>query len=166
MIEDKDVIAEIVGVKAGSGLAEVLATRADIMVLTQKSHEAALTPVAPGGLSHAERAALACRVAKLNNDRDFERHFEMLLEQADVSGEAAQIADMWFRGGDDRRLTALIRHTDLIAHEPRNASRGDIELLQDAGLSDADIVRLSELVAFVSYQIRVAAGLRLMRGRA
>jgi CMD domain protein len=166
MIEDKDVVAEIVGIKAGNALAEVLATRADIMVLTQKSHEAALAPAEPGGLTHAERAALACRVAKLNNDRAFERHFETLLERADGSDEAARIADMWFNGGDDRRLTALIRHTDLIAHAPRNASRGDIELLQDAGISDADIVRLSELVAFVSYQIRVAAGLRLMWGRA
>jgi uncharacterized protein YciW len=34
--------------------------------------------------------------------------------------------------------------------------------LRTAGLDDADIVRLSELIAFVSYQIRVVAGLRLM----
>jgi uncharacterized protein YciW len=34
--------------------------------------------------------------------------------------------------------------------------------LQSAGIADADIVRLSELIAFVSYQIRLVAGLRLM----
>jgi len=34
--------------------------------------------------------------------------------------------------------------------------------LSISGLDDADIVRLSELIAFLSYQIRVIAGLRLM----
>jgi uncharacterized protein YciW len=66
----------------------------------------------------------------------------------------------------DARLSALIRHTDLIACQPRKASGADIELLSSAGVSEADIVRLSELIAFVSYQIRVVAGLRLMKGRA
>jgi uncharacterized protein YciW len=32
-----------------------------------------------------------------------------------------------------------------------------------AGVSEADIVRLSELGAFVNYQLRVLAGLRLLK---
>jgi uncharacterized protein YciW len=35
--------------------------------------------------------------------------------------------------------------------------------LQQAGLNNAQIVALSELIAFVNFQTRVAAGLRLMR---
>ena len=31
-----------------------------------------------------------------------------------------------------------------------------------AGVAEADIVRLSELISFLSYQMRVVAGLRLM----
>jgi uncharacterized protein YciW len=38
----------------------------------------------------------------------------------------------------------------------------DVASLRAAGVSDADIVRLCELVAFVAYQSRVLAGLRLM----
>jgi uncharacterized protein YciW len=166
MAENRDVIASIVGIEAGSELAEVVEGRADIMALTQQTHDAALTPADPGGLSHADRAALACRIAKINDDKDFEAHFEALLEKAGASETTARIADIWFDGGADGRLQALIRHADLVAHAPKNATRRDIELLQEAGLSDGDIVRLSELVAFVSYQIRVAAGLRLMRGLA
>lgn len=166
MAQNEDVIAAIVGIEPGSALAEVVAGRADIMALTQQTHDGALTPVEPGGLSHAERAALACRIAKINDDKDFEEHFEALLEKAGASGDTARIADIWFDGGNDARLKALIRHVDLVAHAPKDATRRDIELLQEAGLTDADIVRLSELVAFVSYQIRVAAGLRLMRGLA
>ena len=39
----------------------------------------------------------------------------------------------------------------------------DVTVLQDAGMSDADIVRLCELVAFLAYQTRVIDGLRLMQ---
>jgi uncharacterized protein YciW len=164
MAEAKDVIADIVGIVPGSGLAEVVAGRADILALTQQTHDGALTPETPGGLSHAERAALACRIAKINDDKDFETHFEAMMEKAGASDATARIADIWFNGGADARLTALIRHVDLVAHAPKDATRRDIEILRDAGIAEPDIVRLSELVAFVSYQIRVAAGLRLVRG--
>lgn len=49
-----------------------------------------------------------------------------------------------------------------MALNPKNASSKDIEALVNAGVPEDDIVRLSELNAFVSYQIRVVAGLRLM----
>ena len=45
---------------------------------------------------------------------------------------------------------------------PKDAKEDDISALKSAGLDDADIVRLSELIAFVAYQIRVVIGLRLM----
>jgi uncharacterized protein YciW len=46
---------------------------------------------------------------------------------------------------------------------PREATRQDIEALKVVGLSEADIVRLSELAAFVNYQLRVVAGLKLLK---
>lgn len=164
MTENKDVLAAIVGIEPGSALADVVAVRADIMALTQKTHDAALTPEDPGGLSHTERAALALRIARINDHKAFEDHFEAMLEKAQTPDSAVRMADTWFDGGSDLRARALIRHVDLVAHAPKDATRRDIELLQEAGIADADIVRLSELVAFVSYQIRVAAGLALMRG--
>jgi uncharacterized protein YciW len=159
MDQNEDVIATLAGIAPKSALAEVVAGRADIMALTQQTYAAALHPKDPGGLSHIERAALACRIAALNADADFEAHFRKLTGV----GIGAEIADIGFDGGDDLRLRALIRHVDLVAQSPKNATEGDIRRLQAAGLSDADIVRLSELVAFVSYQIRVTAGLRLLK---
>lgn len=166
MAENEDVIAAIAGIEPDSELAQVLAGRADVMALTQQTHDGALAPADPGGLSHAERAALACRIARLNADAAFEVHFERLMEKAGASDTTARICDVGFDGGSDERLKALVRHVDLVARAPKDAARRDIELLQAAGISDPDIVRLSELVAFVSYQIRVVAGLRLMRGLA
>ena len=151
------IVAKAAGITAGSPLASVLSGRSDVLELTEKSHDAALRPRQPGGLMHSERAALACRIAKLNNEIVLARHYESL-----IGGGEQAIADTGFGGGDDARLKAILRHTDLVTVDPKEAINGDISALRSAGLDDADIVRLSELIAFVSYQIRVIAGLRLM----
>lgn len=159
----KDMMLELAGIAPDSPLATVAGKRADIFELTQKTHDAALTPAEPGGLSHGMRAALACRIAALNGDEVFLKHFRKLLQVAKASDAEKRLAELSCTGSDAREA-ALIRHADLVACEPRNASGADVELLSKAGISGPDIVRLSELVAFVSYQIRVVAGLRLMRG--
>jgi len=163
MVAMEDLLRRIAGVEATSGLAEVLDKRADIFEMTQESHDAALMPADPGGISHAERAALACRVARLTDAPDFATHYEDLMSKAGAVGTTARIVDLEFLGGDDTRLAALIRHVDLIANDPKSATGDAIEALKGAGISEPDIVRLSELVAFLSYQLRVAAGLKLMR---
>lgn len=164
MSETNDITVGLCGVRADEALSDVICGRADILSLTQLTHDAALLPIDPGGLSHAERAAIAARIAEHNKDAAFVGHFTELLAKAGINGNTAKLMDIAFDGGDDQRLRALARHTDLVAASPRDATGDDITLLKDAGLSEADIVRLSELIAFVSYQIRVATGLRLMRG--
>jgi uncharacterized protein YciW len=151
------VVAKAASISASSALAEVLSGRSDILELTERSHDAALTPEDPGGLTHAERAALACRIAKLNNEEVLARHYQNM-----IGGGNQAIAETGFDGGDDARLKALVRHTDLVTLDPKRAASGDVTALQSAGLGDSDIVRLSQLIAFVSYQIRVVAGVRLM----
>lgn len=158
----KDVVFRLAGIDPGSGLAAVIAKRADIFELTERTHDAALSPAEPGGLSHGFRTAIACRIARLNDDQSFVDHFENLLDQANASKDEWQVADLGFKGSDDR-TKALIRHADMVAANPRAATGADIDSLRQAGVSEPDIVRLSELVAFLSYQIRVVAGLRLMR---
>lgn len=157
----KDTTLRLAGIDPASKLAEVVAKRADIFELTEKTHDAALRPVEPGGLSHGLRAALACRVAKLNRDDAFVGHFAQLLDQAKATDAERQVADLDFAAADERSK-ALIRHADMLAADPKSATAADIEQLRRAGISEPDIVRLSELVAFLSYQIRVVAGLRLM----
>ena len=151
------IVAKAAGISAESPLSGVLLGRGAILELTEKSHDAALRPSQPGGLTHSERAALACRMSKLNNEVFLVRHYESLIGDGDQS-----IADMEFDGGDDARLKAILRHSDLVTVDPKEAVSGDISALQSSGIADADIVRLSELSAFVSYQIRVIAGRRLM----
>ena len=45
---------------------------------------------------------------------------------------------------------------------PVRRRRSDLEALRDAGLAARDIVTIAQIVAFVSYQVRVVAGLRAL----
>ena len=77
------VVVRAAGIPADHPLARVLSGRGDIIELTEKSHDAALKPNPPGGLTHSERAALACRMARLNSEPNLESHYESMLTAED-----------------------------------------------------------------------------------
>lgn len=60
------------------------------------------------------------------------------------------------------RLAAALQHAHLLIFHPRDASHEDLQKLLDAGWSTTDIVTLSQVVSFLSFQIRVVAGLRAL----
>ncbi|MCF3934532.1 hypothetical protein L1787_14070 [Acuticoccus sp. M5D2P5] len=157
---------------AASGLTETdplvaaLTVREDIFAATEAAHDASLTPTDPGGISHAERAALAVRIARQNEAETLVSHYRALFETAGAPAEIAPLADPAFTGGDDKRLTAILAYMDQVAVTPREATAEEITAMQAAGVADADIVRLAELNAFLAYQIRLVAGLSLLRGAA
>ncbi len=156
------IVVRATGISAQHPLADVVKARSNIIELTESSHAAALHPNRPGGLSHSERVALACRIARLNEADALAHHYENMIEGADGSDVTPSIADSTFEGASDARLRAIIRHTDLVAVDVKKVTEDDISALRSAGISEEDIVRLSELIAFVSYQIRLVAGLKLM----
>ena len=57
------------------------------------------------------------------------------------------------------RLSAVLEHAHLMVFHPRDASPAALRSLLDAGWTTTDIVTLSQLVAFLSFQIRVVTGL-------
>jgi CMD domain protein len=61
-----------------------------------------------------------------------------------------------------RRLAAALAHAHFLVFHPRDASPGALKALAEAGWSTTDIVTLSQLVAFLTFQIRVAAGLKTL----
>ena len=96
-------------------------------------------------------------MARLNREDELASHYQGMVASGDTS-----LADPGFDGGENPRLQAILRHTDLVTCRPKDAVTGDIAALKLAGIAEPDIVRLSELIAFVNYQARVVAGLRLM----
>ncbi|HEY3337779.1 MAG TPA: CMD domain protein [Propionicimonas sp.] len=61
------------------------------------------------------------------------------------------------------RVTAALEHAHLLVFRPREASPGALVSLQAAGWSTPAIVTLSQLVAFLSFQLRVVSGLRVLK---
>lgn len=60
------------------------------------------------------------------------------------------------------RLVAALEHAHLLVFRPRDAASTDVKALLDAGWSTTGIVTLSQLVAFLSFQVRVVSGLRTL----
>ncbi len=64
------------------------------------------------------------------------------------------------------RLSAAFEHTHMLVLHPRDAAPPSLQALLDAGWSTTDIVTLSQLVSFLSFQIRIVAGLKAITARA
>lgn len=159
------VIPRIAEVAAGSPAATVLGDRERVLELSENSHEALLSPSEPGGLSLPLRAALATRVATVNADEALTVHYRALLDAVDsTTPEVTAIADPAHApdAETDRWLSSVVAHADLLTLAPHDSTGATIKALGQAGVDDADIVRLTQLVGFVVYQVRFAVGLRLI----
>jgi CMD domain protein len=64
------------------------------------------------------------------------------------------------------RLSAALEHAHLLVFRPREASPEALQSLLDAGWTTDDVVTLSQLVAFLSFQLRVIVGLRALAATA
>ena len=148
-----------VGIAPGTAAGAAVERRADILAMTQTAEDAVLRPNDPGAWPHDLRLALAARIARLN---DADTLAATYLEKLGASPYAG-IADPT-RENTHAELAACLRFTDQVATRPSTITAADIQILQDAGIADADIVRLAELNAFLAYQIRLAAGLALLTG--
>jgi len=64
------------------------------------------------------------------------------------------------------RLAAAFEHVHMLVFHPRDAAAPSLQSLLDAGWTTDEVVTLSQLVAFLSFQIRVVAGLRVLAAKA
>jgi uncharacterized protein YciW len=154
-------IEQLTGVAPDSPLGRAFKARAEVLRLSEAAHDAVLVPRDGGGLSHGLRAALAARMCRHLGDDALAAHYlSYLAHSAEL--DVAALAEVNGVCGDARQ-DAMARHADMLTRSPREATRDDIAALKTAGVSEADIVRLAELAAFVNYQLRVVAGLKLLR---
>jgi CMD domain protein len=63
------------------------------------------------------------------------------------------------------RLVAALEHVHMLVFHPRDADARSLQALLDAGWTTTQVVTLSQLVAFLSFQIRVVAGLRVLAAK-
>lgn len=61
------------------------------------------------------------------------------------------------------RLAAALEHAHLLTFRPRDASPDALQALLDAGWSTDGVVTVSQLVAFTHFQLRLVAGLTILK---
>jgi uncharacterized protein YciW len=103
------------------------------------------------GLSPADRLRVAVHACEAAGATDLAGHYAELLA-SDASRSAAA----------SPALSEMLRFAARLTTDPRLSDRAAITALKGAGLDDAAIVALAQLVAFLSYQLRVVAGLKAL----
>lgn len=158
-----DTIDRIAGLATGSSAYAVRHQRDKVAIATQNCENALFGPGLPGGLTQAERLAVAHDIAHVSGLPALAAHYRSalqalaaplapalraLVETPDAG--AAQIADA--------RLQAIVHFARTLATRPAESDQAALLALPAAGLSVPDTVLLAQLIGFVTYQLRVVAG--------
>lgn len=157
-----DIIDRAIPLAEGDPVFAVRHERQKVVASTQASYEGMFADSVPD-ITVNERlfvALLACRLSKADSLAEHYRD-RLLAAGADVS---------WVKtvesGSDkllaDERLKTILAFAGKLILKPIEGDRAAIQSLVDVGLSTPAIVALGQLIAFLSYQIRVAAGLKAM----
>ena len=182
-----DVIDTLVGIAPGSKLDAIRANRSEARKHAQASYASLFEPRDLAGVRPDERHAIAAFVAGLHGEARTDAFYAAKLPAGLRATVVAEVASARSKGPYGRfpkgplsvedapgptwkvsdagakalgtRLSAAFEHTHMLVFHPRDAAAPALQALLDAGWSTTDIVTISQLVAFLSYQIRVVAGL-------
>lgn len=141
-----DVIDAVLGAQA-TAVRDIRQSRPAVVEHTQGVYEALLDGPATATVGRERLVAAAVAVAELAGAPQLAAHY------ANLGGAP--------KSGDPI-LAAILRHAARVTQTPAALSRADIDDLAAVGLSDRDIVTVSQLIGFVNYQARLLAGLTLI----
>lgn len=191
-----DVIDTLAGIEPGSRLDAIRAGRPQARLQAQTSFRALFAPDPLGGVTTAERFAIASFVAGLHAQPETMQFYAAQLAGVDKALHDAIQAELpraagsgpygsypdgplvpentpgpEYRLAEPRRsalgrLAAALEHAHMLVFHPRDSSAARLQALLNAAWSTDDIVTISQLVAFLSFQIRVIAGLRTLAAAA
>ncbi|HWV05498.1 CMD domain protein [Ralstonia sp.] len=159
----QDVVDQIADLGDGSPTHALRHTREKVASATQGSYEALFDAALPG-LTLGERLLVALYACRLTPAPELAEHYRARLANTPVNTDVLQAVDH----GDidtltDARLRAILTFTRTLVERPIEGDRDALLRLPAAGLATADVVTLAQLIAFLSYQTRLVAGLRALR---
>jgi CMD domain protein len=120
--------------------------------------------LAESGASAALKEAVDAAIAEATTSGPYGRYPAGPLSREDTAGLCYRVGAA-IRRTLGPRLAAAFEHVHVLVFPPRDAAPAALPALLDAGWSTTDIVTLSQIVAFLSFQIRVVTGLRTLAGR-
>jgi len=157
-----DTLDRVLGLAPGSVAYEARHQRAKVVDATQASEDLLLgAPIE--GLSVEDRLLVALLASSLTPASELAREYTQRLKARNVADkliDAVSQADL--SSIDNMRLKQILAFTQTLIIDPVKADKQALLTLQASGLTTPQITALAQLIAFVSYQVRVAAGLRAM----
>ena len=112
----------------------------------------------------ATRAALDAEIAAAKAKGPYGAYPKGPLSKEDTAGPVHRVAKEHLEALGPR-LAAALEHVHMLVFHPRDADVRSLQALLDAGWSTTEVVTLSQLVAFLSFQIRVVAGLKVLAAK-
>ena len=159
----QDLVDACVPLIPGQRMHAVRHSRAKVAAATQASHDGLFSPTV-AGISVAERLAVAVLACRLSHVPALAQHYRGVLcaQGGDAPAWAAALdAERW-RDQVPARLATMLGFTTKLIERPIEGDRQAVQALVQAGLSPPAIVALAQLIAFLSYQVRLVIGLQAM----
>ncbi|GMA30821.1 CMD domain protein [Litorihabitans aurantiacus] len=186
-----DVLDVVLDVREGDALDVVRRSRPVAREHTQAAFRALFDPRDAGGFSLGERAAVASFVVALHGETPLQAVYDagLAAEHREVVAALAAAArrpgpygvfrepglaaesdpgERWEVPGDAAaqlgpHLAAALTHASLLVLRPRESRPEALAALLDAGWTREAVVTLSQLVAFLTFQVRIVAGLSVLK---
>ncbi|MBB3212308.1 CMD domain protein [Herbaspirillum sp. Sphag1AN] len=158
-----DLVDQLSGLAGGNSLHQLRHLREKVAVATQGSYDSLFDPALPDiGLD--ERLLVALYACRLAGAHSVAAHYRQRLQALAVEASQLSVVE---HGTPEQlpagRLRAMLLFTRALTERPVEGDKAALHSLPAAGISTPAVVALSQLIAFISYQIRVVAGLRAMQ---
>ncbi|MDH3064161.1 CMD domain protein [Achromobacter insolitus] len=158
-----DLVDRLIGLAPGAKTYEVRHFREKVAAATQGSYDALFDPQLPG-LSLAERLLVALYATRITPSPLLATHYRARLTDAGATPADIAVAESG-KPSDAAtpRLAAILEFTRKLIEKPVEGDEAALKTLPAAGVSTPAVVTLSQLIAFLSYQVRLVAGLQAMK---
>lgn len=158
-----DLVDRVVGLTPGSATHALRHQRDKVAAATQGSYQGLFDP-ALTGITLVERLLVALYASRLTPSASLVEHYRAELAKQTV--DAAQLTAVESGKPEDvgdTRLRAMLTFTRTLIENPVAGDKAALQALPAAGLSTPAVVALAQLIAFLSYQTRLVAGLQALK---
>lgn len=163
---DQDVVDTLAGLQPGSATYDLRHQRKKVVAATQGSYDTLFDP-SLAGISLDERLLVALYACRLSGASDLAEHYRdrltgLQVAPTDLNAAESEEPDQL----PDGRLRAMLLFTRALTQRPVEGDQAALQSLPAVGISTPAVVVLAQLIAFISYQVRVVASLKAMQDAA
>ncbi|WP_028203681.1 CMD domain-containing protein [Paraburkholderia nodosa] len=158
-----DIVDRVAELAPDSATRALRHQRAKVVEATQGSYDALFAPTLEG-LTLVERLLVALYASRLAPSPALAVHYRAELAAHEV--DAATLAAVETGAPEDLtapRLRAILAFTRTLIENPVAGDKAALQTLPAAGLTTPAVVALAQLIAFLSYQTRLVAGLQALK---